>query len=250
MQKQEFLETFATATRAAKSATRNGEDDKNCPYVSRCVDAMNRLKEAPESLVCDLIITTTSIGNKNRVFVEHTNPRIRSESKLLWDLWLSYLYASGTRKIKTLPVIKNKVLTGDSKRDKVREILEKSLSKVANEVIDEDVMKKRVVACDPRDVAERVESDLFKKLGCFLGDHKAKYRSILFNIGDSNNKDLRRKVLLGEINGERLATMESVEMGSDKIQREVKSIKEKALFREENRIKMMDQSDNNNMIMT
>ncbi|CAA7022666.1 unnamed protein product [Microthlaspi erraticum] len=89
------------------------------------------------------------------------------------------------------------VSTGDSKRDKVREILQKSLSKVADEII-------------------------------------------LFNIGDSNNPDLRRKVLTGEISGERLVTMEREEMGSDRFRSKFKEIKEKARFKEENRLKSYD----------
>uniref|UniRef100_A0A1J3EHZ7 Transcription elongation factor A protein 2 n=1 Tax=Noccaea caerulescens TaxID=107243 RepID=A0A1J3EHZ7_NOCCA len=142
------------------------------------------------------------------------------------------------------------ISTGDSKRDKVREILQKSLSKVADEVLVE--MKKRVVACDPWDVAVSVESAMFERLGCFEGPQKAKYRSILFNMGDTNNPDLRRKVLTGEISGERLVTMEREEMGSDKVQKEVQEIKEKARFKEDNRLKsmmMLHQSDPM-MIMT
>ncbi|ESQ28557.1 hypothetical protein EUTSA_v10019757mg [Eutrema salsugineum] len=248
MQKQEFLELFEAATRAAKAA-RGGE---NSTAVSRCLDAMKRLKNAPESLVCDLITkTSSSIGENHSLFTEHKNTQIRSEAKLLYTLWLSYLYATGKKQNR--PVVKKKRVeistTGDSKRDKVREILQTSLSKVANEVVAETEMKKRVVSCDPWTVAVSVETAMFEKLGCFEGSQKAKYRSILFNMGDSNNPDLRRKVLLGEINGERLVTMEKEELGSDKIQKEVQQIKEKARLREENRLKMMMlQSDH--MIMT
>ncbi|XP_024010443.1 transcription elongation factor TFIIS [Eutrema salsugineum] len=233
MQKQEFLELFEAATRAAKAA-RGGE---NSTAVSRCLDAMKRLKKAPESLVCDLIIkTSSSIGENHSLFTEHKNTQIRSEAKLLYTLWLSYLYATG-RKQNRPPVVKKKRVeistTGDSKRDKVREILQTSLSKVANEVVAETEMKKRVVSCDPWTVAVSVETAI----------------SILFNMGDSNNPDLRRKVLLGEINGERLVTMDKEELGSDKIQKEVQQIKEKARFREENRLKMMMlQSDHMIMI--
>ncbi|VVB03150.1 unnamed protein product [Arabis nemorensis] len=239
MQKQEFLELFEAATRAAKSSE-----------VSRCIDAMNRLKEAPKSLACD-VIYTTYIGKSFSVFIDHENPKIRSESKLLWDLWLMYLYATGSKQSRVLVKDQNPVKkTGDSKRDKVREILQTSLSKVANEVVNVE-MKKRVVSCDPSIVAVSVESAMFKRLGCFMGPQKAKYRSILFNMGDSNNPDLRRKVLIGEINGERLVTMKKEEMGSEKIQMEVEQIKEKARFKEDNRIKMMCMlQSSSDMIMT
>lgn len=59
------------------------------------------------------------------------------------------------------------------------------LVKVATEVLETE-MKKRLVSCDPWIVSVSVESAMFEKLGCFIGPQKAKYRSILFNMGDSN----------------------------------------------------------------
>lgn len=247
MQKQEFLELFDAALRAAKSV----KGVKNSPEVSRFVDAMNRLKEAPESLACD-VVCTTSMGKGLRFFKDHKNPQIRSEGKLLWDLWTKIIHASGREKSRDIdtpvkiPTDSTIKKTGDSKRDKVREILQTSLAKVATEVVDTE-MKTRVTACDPWVVAISVESAMFERLGCFMGPQKAKYRSILFNMGDSNNPDLRRKVLIGEINGERLVTMERQEMGSEKIQKEVQRIKENARFKEESRMKILQSAD---MIMT
>lgn len=248
MQKHEFLELFKAAIRAAKSVTVRG--DKNSPEVSRFVDAMNRLKEAPDSLAYE-VICTNSIGTSLRFLNDHNNSQVRSEGRLLWNLWLQILYASGTQRsgTKETPVkisTDSMKTTGDSKRDKVREILQTSLAKVETEVVETE-MKKRVVSCDPWIVAVSVESAMFEKLGCFVGPQKAKYRSILFNMGDSNNPDLRRKVLIGEINGERLVTMDRLEMGSEKIQKEVQQIKEKARFKEESQIKMLHSSD---LIMT
>ncbi|CAN7087081.1 unnamed protein product [Brassica oleracea var. botrytis] len=246
MEKHEFLELFEAATKAAKSASRG--DAKNSPAVSRCVEAIKRLREAPESLAYEMVIDRKypQIGKSHGLFTEHQNPRIQSEGKILYSLWLRYLYATG-RKHGSRPrdrtvVKKEKKLveeemisrtTGDSNRDKVREILHKSLSKVAVE------MKEGVVSCDSWTVAASVESAMFEKLGSFEGTQKAKYRSILFNMGDSSNPDLRRKVLIGEISGERLVTMEKEEMASHKIQLQVQNIKEKARAREENRVKSM-----------
>lgn len=243
MQKQEFLEVFEAALRAAKSV----RGVKNSPEVSRFVDAMNRLKQAPKSLACD-VVCTSSMGKRLRFFNDHKNPRIRSEGRLLRDLWMQILYASGrepSRNEETpvkIPTDSTTKMTGDSKRDKVREILQTSLAKVATEVVETE-MKKRVVSCDPWIVAISVESAMFEKLGCFMGPQKAKYRSILFNMGDSNNPDLRRKVLIGEINGERLVTMETQEMGSERIRKEVQRIKENARFKEESRMKMLQSTD-------
>ena len=134
--------------------------------------------------------------------------------------------------------------TGDSNRDKVREILHKSLSKVAVE------MKEGVVSCDSWTVAASVESAMFEKLGSFEGTQKAKYRSILFNMGDNSNPYLRRKVLIGEISGERLVTMEKEEMASNKIQMQVQKIKEKAIVKEENRVNSMMMFQSDSLIMT
>ncbi|KAL9287326.1 putative transcription elongation factor, TFIIS/CRSP70, sub-type [Arabidopsis thaliana] len=202
MQKREFMELFEAALRAAKSV----KGDENPPEVSRFVDAMNRLKEAPKSLVCD-VVCKTSMGQGLEFFIDHKNPKIRSEGRILRDLCNN---REAAVKIPTHATMKK---TGDSKRDKVREILQTSLAKVASEVVDTE-MKTRVTACDPWVVAVSVETAMFENLGCFMGPQKAKYRSILFNMGDSNNPDLRRKVLLGEISGERLVKMEKEEMGS------------------------------------
>ncbi|KAF3517337.1 hypothetical protein DY000_02063181 [Brassica cretica] len=245
MEKHEFLELFEAATKAAKSASRG--DAKNSPAVSRCVEAIKRLGEAPESLAYEMVIDRkyTQIGKSHGLFTEHKNPRIQSEGKILYSLWLRYLYATGRKESsrpRDPPVVKKEkklvkeemisTTTGDSNRDKVREILHKSLSKVANEVVVE--MKELVVSCDSWTVAASVESAI----------------SILFNMGDSSNPDLRRKVMFGEISGERLVTMEKEEMASHKIQLQVQNIKEKARVREENRVKSMMMFQSDSMIMT
>lgn len=55
-------------------------------------------------------------------------------------------------------------------------------------------------------------------------------------------------MLIGEINGEKLVTMDREEMGSEKIQKEVQRIKEKARFKEESGINKMLHSED--LIMT
>ncbi|KAJ4884025.1 F-box/LRR-repeat protein [Raphanus sativus] len=259
MQKQEFLELFEAAILAAKSAAR-GDGEGSSPAVSRCVDAMIRLREAPESLACELVMDRRypQMGKSHGLFIDHENPRIQSEAKLLYTLWMRYLYATGrkqsprprpmVKKNKKCVEMKISTTTGESSnREKVREILAKSLSKVANEVVG---MKERVVSCDSWSVAASVESAMFERLGSFEGPQKAKYRSFLFNMGDSSNPDLRRKVLFGEISGERLVTMKKEEMASNKIQMEVQKIKERARDKEENRMKSMMMFQSGSMIMT
>ncbi|GKV03014.1 hypothetical protein SLEP1_g15379 [Rubroshorea leprosula] len=126
------------------------------------------------------------------------------------------------------PRLTSLVRCNDALRDKIREILAEALSKVAGEA-DEDV-RDEVNACDPLRVAVTVESVMFEKLGRSNGTQKFKYRSIMFNIKDPNNPDLRRKVLLGEVKPERLVNMTAEEMASEQRQRENNQIKEKALF--------------------
>ncbi|KAJ4866636.1 F-box/LRR-repeat protein [Raphanus sativus] len=264
MEKQEFLELFEAAILAAKSAAR-GDGMSSSPAVSRCVDAMVRLREAPQSLACELV-KYPQIGKSHVLLMDHNNPTIQSEATFLYSLWTGYLYVRGRKQNprsdkgkqsqrrdgvhKKKLVEEMKILTtGDSNRDRVRGILHKSLSRVANEVVVVE-MKKQVVSCDSWSVAASVESAMFEKLGSFEGTQKAKYRSILFNMRDSSNPDLRRKVLLGEISGERLVTMKKEEMASNKIQMEVQKIKEKARDKEENRVKSMMVFQSGSMILT
>ncbi|EFH56261.1 hypothetical protein ARALYDRAFT_346083 [Arabidopsis lyrata subsp. lyrata] len=93
MQKQEFLELFKAAQRAAKYAS-----DENSPEVARCIQFMKRLKEAPASLAIDVVLITNGI----RFLRDHKNPQIRSEAQLLSDLWLRYLYATGREQSESL----------------------------------------------------------------------------------------------------------------------------------------------------
>ena len=44
-----------------------------------------------------------------------------------------------------------------------------------------------------------MEVALFQHGGGVTGEYKAKYRSLSFNLKDSNNPDLRRRVLSGEV---------------------------------------------------
>lgn len=126
------------------------------------------------------------------------------------------------------PKLTSLIKCNDVLRDKVRELLVEALSKVANEA--DDDIREEVNASDPIRVAVAVESVMFEKMGRSNGAQKYKYRSIMFNIKDPNNPDLRRKVLLGEIKPERLISMTAEEMASDQRQRENNQIKEKALF--------------------
>ncbi|CAI0474777.1 unnamed protein product [Linum tenue] len=128
------------------------------------------------------------------------------------------------------PKLSSLVRCNDPMRDKVRELLAEALAKVVGEVDDDDDITREVGARDPIRVAVSVESAMFDKLGKSNGGQKLKYRSIMFNIKDPKNPDLRRKVLLGQINPERLMTMTPEEMASEERQMENKQMRDKALF--------------------
>lgn len=126
------------------------------------------------------------------------------------------------------PKLTGMIKCNDVKRDKFRDILAEAFSKVYTEV--EGGHLDRVNACDPIRVAVSVESVMFEKLGRFDGSQKVKYRSIMFNLKDGSNPDLRRRVLLGEIKPDKLIVMTAEEMASDQRRLENKQIKDKALF--------------------
>lgn len=49
--------------------------------------------------------------------------------------------------------------------------------------------------------AAEAESAMYRQNGGVNARYKAKYRSLIFNLKDANNPDLRRRVLSGEITG-------------------------------------------------
>ncbi|XP_042512555.1 transcription elongation factor TFIIS-like [Macadamia integrifolia] len=140
--------------------------------------------------------------------------------------------ASGIKKLPQThngpPKLTSVIKCNDALRDKLRENLAEAFSRVSKEATED--IRDEVNACDPIRVAVSVESMLFEKWGRSNGTHKYKYRSIMFNMTDSKNPDLRRRVLLGEIKPERLLVMTPNELASDQRRQENNQIKEKALF--------------------
>lgn len=56
-------------------------------------------------------------------------------------------------------------------------------------------------------------------------EYKTRMRTIIFNLRDKKNPELRRRVVLGEVSPEEFAVMSSEEMASDKKQDEIKKIR-------------------------
>ncbi|KAK8962495.1 hypothetical protein KSP40_PGU002553 [Platanthera guangdongensis] len=137
--------------------------------------------------------------------------------------------------LNTPPKLTSMIKCNDPMRDKLRELLHESFSKVPPEASEDERHEVRDIldeinARDPIRVAVTVESTMFEKLGRSNGTNKVKYRSIMFNLKDSKNTDLRRRVLLGHIIPEKLIDMSAEEMASDERKLSNKQIQEKALI--------------------
>ncbi|KAK9996374.1 hypothetical protein SO802_021060 [Lithocarpus litseifolius] len=100
-------------------------------------------------------------------------------------------------------------------RERVRKLLTESFSGVSSET-DERISP----SIDPVQLAATVESVMFERIGWSNPIKKTRYQSILFNLKDPKNPDLRRRVLLGEIKPESLVTMSAEEVASHKRQSE------------------------------
>lgn len=77
------------------------------------------------------------------------------------------------------------------------------------------------VACgehrSPELLASRIESELFKLFGGVNKKYKEKGRSLLFNLKDRNNPELRERVMSGDIPPERLCSMTAEELASKEL---------------------------------
>ncbi|CAH9123749.1 unnamed protein product [Cuscuta epithymum] len=72
------------------------------------------------------------------------------------------------------------------------------------------------VSC-PEDLASEIESELFKLFRGVNKKYKEKGRSLLFNLKDPNNPELRERVMSGEILPERLCSMTAEELASKEL---------------------------------
>ncbi|KAK6140983.1 hypothetical protein DH2020_025274 [Rehmannia glutinosa] len=73
---------------------------------------------------------------------------------------------------------------------------------------------KEVVVLTPENLAFKIEAELFKLFGDVNKKYREKGRSLLFNLKDRNNPDLRERVMSGEISPERLCSMSAEELAS------------------------------------
>ena len=81
-----------------------------------------------------------------------------------------------------------------------------------------------------RKIANRIEEELFKLFKDTSNKYKNKYRSLIFNLKDSKNQGLFRKVVNGKISPERLVQMSAEELASSEL----------AKWREREKISMLE----------
>ncbi|KAK9124783.1 hypothetical protein Sjap_014385 [Stephania japonica] len=187
---KELLEVFESAKRAADAAAKEGGSSEE----GRCMDALKQLKNFP---------VTTKILKVEKVNAIKVDKNGGSKAVKVDKISKEESPASGLKRplseaSNAPPKLSSMIKCNDALRDKVRDLLAEALSKVSSETDDGHDVIEEVNACDPIRIAVSVESALFEKMGRSNGPQKFKYRSIMFNIKDPNNPDLRRKVLLGE----------------------------------------------------
>ncbi|XP_022875508.1 uncharacterized protein LOC111393947 [Olea europaea var. sylvestris] len=68
-----------------------------------------------------------------------------------------------------------------------------------------------------KNLAFKIEAELFKVFGGVNKKYKEKGRSLLFNLKDRNNPELRERVVSGEISPERLCSMSAEELASKEL---------------------------------
>ncbi|EFJ27679.1 hypothetical protein SELMODRAFT_437865 [Selaginella moellendorffii] len=241
----QLTELFKTAQSAAQKATavEGAEED-------RCVEALQAMRSLR---VTTSLLMSTQVGKQLRKLTKHSRPKIRSIAVDILEDWKKVVSSEASSKSKAegpkssanASVEKGKVSSkqsngnssskarplpksNDATRDKMREVLLEAFQKVPQEAEGQELA--RANAKDPVQVAVEVENALFSKLESTKVDKKAKYRSIVFNLKDPNNPDLRRRLLLGQISGSQLTTMSAEDMASDQRKAENKQIKDKALF--------------------
>jgi hypothetical protein len=84
---------------------------------------------------------------------------------------------------------------------------------------------------DIRKITNKIEEELFKLFNKDTsGKYRSKYRSLLFNLKDSKNQGLFRKVINGKISPDRLVQMSAEELASSEL----------AKWREREKISMLD----------
>ncbi|KAJ4834780.1 hypothetical protein Tsubulata_002184 [Turnera subulata] len=210
------VEEVAKLLRVARKAKGYSTSEEE---LSRCVDALSRLNSLP---VTAHTLVAAKSGTLLAPLRRHPHKKIRDLARLLFKNWGEILYKSLGKRDKTATPASALKVPDDARRSNVRLKIYQALCKAYAET-HEDYCKNhpQVKACldnrssDAVGISVSVESVLFKNWG---RDNLTKYRSFLFNINDPRNPDFRRKVLLGQVEPERIVGMSPKEMASDELQ--------------------------------
>ncbi|KAG9131781.1 hypothetical protein Leryth_009501 [Lithospermum erythrorhizon] len=95
------------------------------------------------------------------------------------------------------------------------EVLDVANNVVAHEDVDGDECEE--MRKSPLDLAHEIEGELFKLYGGVNKKYKEKGRSLLFNLKDRSNPELRERVMSGVISPERLCSMTAEELASKEL---------------------------------
>ncbi|KAF0935115.1 hypothetical protein E2562_030402, partial [Oryza meyeriana var. granulata] len=99
----------------------------------------------------------------------------------------------------------------------VADSLSESESKRMKSADDEEAINKDSIIQKADDLAFRIEEELFKLFGGVNKKYKEKGRSLLFNLKDKSNPELRERVLSGDITPDRLCSMTAEELASKEL---------------------------------
>ncbi|XVF47929.1 hypothetical protein PTKIN_Ptkin03bG0149200 [Pterospermum kingtungense] len=102
------------------------------------------------------------------------------------------------------------VLEPETDAAKEKEIDTVDNGKVGKEDVEQSLLSPQELAC-------QIEAELFKLFGGVNKKYKEKGRSLLFNLKDRNNPELRERVVSGEIPPERLCSMSAEELASKEL---------------------------------
>eukprot|EP00246_Nothoceros_aenigmaticus_P005109 TRINITY_DN1695_c0_g1_i1.p1 TRINITY_DN1695_c0_g1~~TRINITY_DN1695_c0_g1_i1.p1 ORF type:complete len:306 (-),score=77.11 TRINITY_DN1695_c0_g1_i1:874-1791(-) len=257
---EQLVLLFEKAHKAAEKAAADGTAADG--EEARCLDALKTLQSMQ---VTTSMLVDTQVGRRLKKLAKHSRPKIAERARMLVEDWRILITTENSAKkgspavskskkpdsgppVPLTPVWESPALktpqiqkTGSDARDRLAQQLMEALLKVRQDVDPEvrQIVERRDVAR----VAGDVEKSVFSKLGLSTGVHKAKIRSIMFNLKDAKNPDFRRRVLFGEIQPEQLVTMSVEDMASDVRKLENKQIKEKALFECERGLKQAASTD-------
>ncbi|KAK3152465.1 hypothetical protein QOZ80_2BG0159190 [Eleusine coracana subsp. coracana] len=88
----------------------------------------------------------------------------------------------------------------------------KRIKSTSEAAIDKDILVQKAES-----LASRIEDELFKLFGGVNKKYKERGRSLLFNLKDKSNPELRERVLSGDIAPERLCSMTAEELASKEL---------------------------------